>query len=298
MISSIRKKTIAMLFDFWWIALSCVSMMWGASIAIWWTRSHQQTVNQGNDRHRHNEASSSSSSSAPSSSLLVEDECDNASLIPYAHFDTKTSDRERIEASEVFFDLMSSRRSIRYFSSKEVPRRLIETLVLTAGRAPSGANKQPWTFCCIRSAEMKREICVAAEREEQINYERRMSESWKRDLEPLGTNASKPYLETAPWLIVVFKQTYGVNDDGSKDTHYYFERSIGLACGFLICAIHNAGLCTLTHTPTPMGFLTKLLGRPRNEKPYLLLPVGYPSSQARVPNITKKSLNDIAQFWL
>jgi nitroreductase len=196
---------------------------------------------------------------------------------------------ESLEASRRFRAAMQSRRSVRSFSDAPVPKELIRNVLMTAAAAPSGANKQPWTFCAVGSPDKKRQIRHAAEREEYQNYTHRMSEEWLADLRPLGTDWQKPFLEIAPWLIVVFKQAHGYKADGSRDKHYYVNESVGLATGFLLAALHEAGLASLTHTPSPMNFLGELLERPSNERPYLLIPVGYPAPDAQVPEITRKS---------
>jgi nitroreductase len=188
---------------------------------------------------------------------------------------------------------MDKRRSIRFFSDKDVPIEIIENIIKTASTAPSGAHIQPWTFVVIKDPEIKKQIRIAAEKEEKISYETRMTEEWLRALTPIGTDWEKPFLETVPYLIIAFKQRYGINEDGSKKTHYYVNESVGIAVGFLISAIHNAGLCTLTHTPSPMKFLAKILNRPENEVPFILLPVGYPADDATVPNLNRKSLDQV-----
>jgi iodotyrosine deiodinase len=191
-----------------------------------------------------------------------------------------------------FYKKMDNRRTVRDFSDKPVPREIIENLILTASTAPSGAHKQPWTFCAIATPSVKKAIRAAAEKEEYDSYNGRMSETWLKDLAPLGTDWQKPFLEIAPWLLVVFAQPTGFN----KEKHYYVQESVGIACGFLIAAIHNAGLVTLTHTPSPMNFLKTILKRPDNERPFLLLPVGYPADEVYVPDIQRKQLRDIAFF--
>ncbi|NVJ87234.1 MAG: nitroreductase family protein [Algoriphagus sp.] len=201
-------------------------------------------------------------------------------------------EQEVISRSEDFYHSMSKRRTIREFDSRPIPITVLENIIRTAGTAPSGAHKQPWTFCLISDSQIKRKIRLAAEEEERISYSSRMSETWKNDLKPLGTNWEKPFLEEAPYLIVVFKQSYGMEND-EKIQHYYVNESVGIACGFLIAAIHQAGLVTVTHTPSPMNFLSEILGRPKHEKPYLLLPVGYPKEETYVPNIKRKDLEDI-----
>jgi len=188
-----------------------------------------------------------------------------------------------------FRQLMERRRSVREFSAQPVPRELIEDLLMTASSAPSGAHKQPWTFCAVSHPGLKRQIREAAEQEEYENYHGRMSEEWLADLAPFGTDWQKPFLETVPWLIIVFKQAHGWNEAGEKQKHYYVNESVGLATGFLLAAIHNAGLVSLTHTPSPMNFLSDLLGRPANERPFLLIPVGYPAEDAQVPDLRRKT---------
>ena len=202
------------------------------------------------------------------------------------------SDTELIENSKFFYSEMSRRRTIRDFDTRGVPLEVMENIIQTAGTAPSGAHKQPWIFCLISDPEIKRQIRKAAEEEEKISYSQRMPEEWKNDLKPLGTNWEKPFLEEAPYLIVVFKQSYGM-ESGEKVQHYYVSESVGIACGFLIAAIHQAGLVTVTHTPSPMNFLAKILERPSNEKPFLLLPVGYPKEETYVPDIERKTLEEI-----
>jgi iodotyrosine deiodinase len=199
---------------------------------------------------------------------------------------------ETINQSEKYLFSLQSRRSIRDFSDRQVPQIVIENLIMAAASAPSGANKQPWTFCAISDKTIKKQIREAAEKEEFESYNSRMPEQWLKDLAPLGTDWQKPFLEVAPWLIVVFAQTTGPQ----KEKHYYVQESVGIACGFLIAAIQEAGLATLTHTPSPMNFLKKILNRPDNERPFLLLPVGYPADEVFVPEITKKGLDEVAVF--
>ncbi|MDX5438669.1 MAG: nitroreductase family protein, partial [Pontibacter sp.] len=177
------------------------------------------------------------------------------------------------------------------------PREVIEQLVLTASTAPSGAHKQPWTFCIVSNPELKKQIREAAEKEEYESYHGRMTPEWLEDLAPLGTDWRKPFLETAPYLIVVFKKIYDVKADGSKRNNYYVSESVGIACGFLISALHNAGLVTLTHTPSPMNFLAKLLNRPANERPFLLLPVGYAADEVQVPDLARKPLDEVSVWY-
>lgn len=198
--------------------------------------------------------------------------------------------------AKAFRTQMESRRSVRHFSDAPVPKEVIDDIIMTASSAPSGANKQPWTFCVISNAEMKHRIREAAEKEEYENYHHRMSEEWLNDLEHLGTDEHKEFLDIAPWIIVLFRKAYEM-DEGEKRNVYYVNESVGIAAGFFIAAVHRAGLVTLTHTPSPMGFLTKILDRPKNERPFLLLPVGYPADDAEVPVITKKELEDVAVFY-
>ena len=198
--------------------------------------------------------------------------------------------------AQSFRQQMLTRRTVRDFSDRPVPRELIEDCLIAAGSAPSGANLQPWHFVIVSNPELKNKIRLAAEKEEQEFYERRAPQEWLDALAPLGTNKDKPFLEIAPYLIVIFSQSYGVLPDGRKVKNYYVAESVGIATGILITAIHNAGLVSLTHTPSPMGFLNEMLGRPTNEKPYLLLVVGYPANDAKVPDIGKKSLLEIATF--
>jgi nitroreductase len=207
-----------------------------------------------------------------------------------------TTDQAR-QSSHDYYAFMDQRRSVRAFSDKPVPLEVIDHILLTASSAPSGAHKQPWTFCVISDPAIKKEIRKAAEAEEYENYHGRMSDDWLKDLEKFETDWHKPFLEVAPYLIVVFKKAYDLGADGAKQKNYYVNESVGIACGFLISAIHHAGLVTLTHTPSPMNFLQKILNRPANERPFLLLPVGYPAHDARVPVLPRKSLEDIAIFY-
>ena len=207
---------------------------------------------------------------------------------------------EQFRRASFFLETMSARRSIRAFSTEPVPLELIETAIRTAATAPSGANQQPWRFVVVSNREVKRQIREAAEIEEKDFYERRAPREWLAALEPLGTDWRKPFLETAPYLVIVFRVDYGLrlDADGSevKTKHYYASESVGIAAGMLLAAFHLAGLATLTHTPSPMGFLSKILNRPKNERPYLLIPVGYPAQDATVPRITKKSLCEILEI--
>ena len=195
--------------------------------------------------------------------------------------------------SRIFFENLSNRRTIRDFSDKSVDKEIIKNCIKTASTAPSGANIQPWHFVLISDPVIKTQIRIAAEKEEQEFYEMRAPKEWLEALGPLGTDDQKPYLETAPWLIAIFIQRYGNLPDGSKIKHYYGLESVGIATGMLITAIHNAGLASLTHTPSPMGFLNKILKRPNNERPFLLLVVGHPAQDTKVPDIKRKTLSKI-----
>jgi nitroreductase len=203
---------------------------------------------------------------------------------------------EMLEESKSFYRKMDTRRTIRHFSDKPVAKEVIENIIRTASTAPSGAHKQPWTFAVVSNPEIKSKIREAAEKEEQLNYTGRMSEEWLRDLAPLGTDEHKPFLEIAPYLIVVFKKAVDIVD-GEKRKNYYVNESVGLASGFLLAAIHNAGLCSLTHTPSPMGFLDKILERPENERAFLLIPVGYAAKDAKVPDIKRKELEEVSVWF-
>lgn len=217
---------------------------------------------------------------------------DQGEFVPYN--DERRSPEEMQQAARVFFDLMSSRRSIRTFSSDPVPRELIDLAVRTAGSAPSGAHQQPWTFVVVGDQEVKQKIRLAAEEEERTNYlDGRMPDDWKEEIARLGTSWHKPYLETAPWLVVLFEQRFGIDTDGIRRKHYYVKESVGIAAGLFIAALHNMGLATLTHTPSPMAFLSKLLERPDNERPFVLFPIGYPADGSVVPKLERKALSEI-----
>jgi iodotyrosine deiodinase len=199
---------------------------------------------------------------------------------------------EMLQRSREFCQFMNKRRTVRDFSDKPIPDEVISNIILTASSAPSGAHKQPWTFCLVSNPEIKKAIREAAEKEEYLNYHGRMSEEWIEDLKPFDTNWEKPFLETAPYLIVVFKKAYDIVG-AEKRKNYYVTESVGLATGFLLAAIHFAGLVALTHTPSPLNFLQEILKRPENERPFLLIPIGYPADEAEVPNIDRKPLGDI-----
>lgn len=215
----------------------------------------------------------------------------NNKFIPLNY--TKLDDDEMLSRAKEYYELMEKRRSVREFSSEKVNISLIEYAIKTAGTAPSGANKQPWRFVIVESPDIKKKIRDAAEEEEKLNYGGRMPESWLKDLEPFGTNWQKEFLEVAPYLIVVFKIDYEKDEEGKIQKHYYVNDSVGIACGMLLAALHNMGLATLTHTPSPMNFLQKILDRPMNEKPFLLIPVGYPVNGCQVPDIKRKELEEI-----
>jgi len=216
-------------------------------------------------------------------------------MLPLASYREMPIEEMRRRAEE-FLALVRRRRTVRDFSDRPVPRDVIETCLLAAGTAPNGANRQPWRFVAVADPEIKRKIRLAAEEEERAFYSGRAPEEWIRALEHLGTDEHKPFLEQAPWLIAIFGESYEVDDDGSKAKNYYVTESVGIATGLLITAVHNAGLVSLTHTPSPMKFLNEVLERPENERPFLLLVVGYPAEDASVPEITKKPLEDIAVF--
>jgi iodotyrosine deiodinase len=211
--------------------------------------------------------------------------------VPYVR--ERVSSAAMIAAATTFRDTIRLRRSIRHFSSDPVPGEVITLALEAASSAPSGANLQPWKFVVVRDPALKREIRLAAEKEEYESYNGRMTAEWLHALAPLQTDWHKEFLEIAPVLIVVFKEEYGIRPDGTHVTHYYVNESVGIACGFLLAALNAAGLASLTHTPSPMGFLREILGRPKNEKPFLLIPTGYPAEGCRVPDIRKKSLEEV-----
>jgi iodotyrosine deiodinase len=223
--------------------------------------------------------------------------------IPYQPLDVPTAEREQL-AHDVLME-MQSRRSVREFSDRHVPRSMVEAAIMCASTAPSGAHKQPWTFVLIGDREVKRQIRMAAEDEEKVNYlGGRLPPHWREDLEPLGTDWQKPFLETVPWIVVVFEQRYGTRTDGSRQHHYYVKESVGIACGMFVDALHRMGLSTLTHTPSPMAFLRDLLDRPDNERPFILFPIGYAAQNCRVPDLKRKTLDDVmvevggsSQLW-
>jgi iodotyrosine deiodinase len=212
------------------------------------------------------------------------------------HRPKRVADDEMTARGRAFFELMDTRRSVRDFSPDHVPREAIELAIRTASTAPSGAHRQPWRFVVVDEPAIKREIRDAAEREERRSYEQRMPGEWLEALAPLGTSWEKPHLEIAPYLVVVFECTMSVDDDGRTHKNYYVRESVGIACGLFIAAIHRMGLCTLTHTPNPMAFLTQILGRPTHERPFVLFPVGHPAPDAMVPDLRRKALEEVT-IW-
>jgi iodotyrosine deiodinase len=217
---------------------------------------------------------------------------------PFVSYSKETfSPEQMLQKSNEFYEWMDKRRTVRDFSLTPVPKEVIENIILTASTAPSGAHKQPWTFCVVSDAEIKKQIRIEAEKEEFESYNGRMPEEWLKDLRPLQTNWKKEFLETAPYLIIVFKRSYDIKEDKSKGTVYYATESCGLACGFLLAAIHHAGLVALTHTPSPMNFLSKVLSRPENEKPFLLIPVGYPAEECWVPDLKRKGIEMVSEWY-
>jgi nitroreductase len=216
-------------------------------------------------------------------------------FIPLPGFRARSPDEVRAGA-RAFYDEIRRRRTVRDFSRRPVPREVIESCLLAAGTAPNGANRQPWHFVAVSDPEIKRRIREAAEEEERVFYRDRAPDDWLEALAPLGTDENKPFLERAPWLVAIFAQSWEPTDGGGRRKNFYVTESVGIATGILVTACHAAGLVTLTHTPSPMGFLNRILDRPKHERPFLLLVVGYPEEGARVPDIGKKSLDEIATF--
>lgn len=204
---------------------------------------------------------------------------------------------EMIERSAAFYAWADTRRSVRDFSDTPVPKEVMENLIMTGSTAPSGAHKQPWTFCLISNAELKSKLRELAEEEERKSYEGRMSEQWLKDLEPLGTDAVKEFIDVAPWIVVIMKRAYETGPEGEKLNNYYVSESVGLAAGFFLMAVHHAGLVALTHTPSPMNFIAKALDRPDNERPFLLIPVGYPAEGVRVPDLKRKEKAEVIEYY-
>ena len=209
----------------------------------------------------------------------------------------QTAPEEMLSRAKSFYHQMNERRTTRHFSSQEVPRELIELAIQTASTAPSGAHLQPWTFVAISNSQLKTQIRVAAEQEERRTYEERMPEAWSELIRPLGSDHVKEHITTAPWTIVLFRHSKRLRTNGEWGPTYYSQESCGIAAGLLIASIHNMGLTTLTHTPSPMNFLRELLGRPDHEHAMLLMPVGYPSDDAQVPNLQRKSLEEVSTFF-
>jgi len=227
--------------------------------------------------------------------MLMEVTVGKKQSIPLDGYNILSEDEMLVRAAHFYKDI-NRRRTVRDFSDKRVDKKIIENCISAAGTAPSGANLQPWHFVAVSDPNLKREIRVAAEKEEYAFYHGRASDEWLKDLQPFETNEVKPFLQKAPWLIAIFEERYGLNKDGSKKKHYYVSESVGIATGILITAIHTAGLVSLTHTPSPMKFLNTLLKRPANEKPFLLLVVGYPADNVKVPDIKRKTLAEISTF--
>lgn len=217
---------------------------------------------------------------------------------PFIDYSRDTySDEEMIDRSGSFLEWADTRRSVRDFSSRAVPKEVMENVIATASTAPSGAHKQPWTFCLISNKKLKSKLRNLAEEEEKRSYGGRMSEEWLNDLEPLGTDWVKEFIDIAPWIIVVMKKAYDLDQEGNKTNNYYVNESVGIASGFLLMAIHNAGLVALTHTPSPMNFISKALERPENERPFLLIPVGFPAEGAKVPDLKRKALDEVIEYY-
>ena len=217
------------------------------------------------------------------------------SPVPYVF--ERLTEAEMSKRAGTFEALLEQRRSVRFFRPDPVPQALIASAIRTASSAPSGAHRQPWTFVAVSRAEIKRQIRIAAEEEEHRAYEGgRMPEEWREALAPIGTDWRKPFLETAPWIVILFAQQYSFRPDGMKRKHYYVNESCGIAAGMFIAALHNMGLATLTHTPSPMGFLSQILERPKGEKPYILFPIGFPTDDCVVPELNRKTLDEVSVF--
>ena len=215
-----------------------------------------------------------------------------APMIP--HTPMRMDQEIQLERAKAFHGEMDQRRSVRFFSNEAVPIELIEEAIRTASTAPSGAHRQPWTFVVTGDPAIKQQIRQAAEEEERINYDGgRLPDHWRQALEPLGTDWRKPFLETVPWVVVLFEERHGINPDGSQRHNFYVKESVGIAAGIFIAALHHMGLATLTHTPSPMKFLTKLLGRPDNERPFCMFPIGYPAEDCVVPDLKRKPLSEV-----
>lgn len=217
---------------------------------------------------------------------------------PFIPYQKETFDEPTmIEKAQTFYDWADTRRSVRDFSDKPVPKEVLENLIMTGSTAPSGAHKQPWTFCLISNASLKAKLRELAEEEEKKSYGGRMSEDWLKDLEPLGTDWQKEFIDIAPWIVIVMKRPYELDENGKKLNNYYVSESVGLAAGFFLMAVHNAGLVALTHTPSPMNFIAKALNRPENERPFLLIPVGYPAENVAVPDLKRKTKEEVIHYY-
>ena len=217
-----------------------------------------------------------------------------ARLVPLDY--TPVDPADCLHRSKQLYQLMNRRRSVRHFSDRPVSREIVENLIRIASTAPSGAHKQPWSFIAVSDSQLKSRIRAAAETEERRNYENRMPQEWRESLSPLGTDWQKPYLETAPWLVVVFQKRWEQLSSGERRKNYYGVESVGIAVGMFIAAVHQVGLAALTHTPSPMNFLTTILNRPSHERPFVLIPVGYPSEDCMVPDLRRKTLEEVAVF--
>lgn len=207
------------------------------------------------------------------------------------------SEAEMLERSKNYYEWANTRRSVRDFSDKPVPKKVLENLIMTGSTAPSGAHKQPWTFCLISNASLKSKLRALAEEEEKKSYGGRMSDEWLKDLEPLGTDWVKEFIDVAPWIVVIMKRPYELDENGTKHQNYYVNESVGLAAGFFLTAVHHAGLVALTHTPSPMNFIAKALERPENERPFLLIPVGFPAENVQVPDLKRKAIDEVIQYY-
>jgi iodotyrosine deiodinase len=216
-------------------------------------------------------------------------------FIPYVQ--DSISDEEMLKRSKEFYEKIDKRRSVREFSDAPVAQEVIENIIMAASTAPSGAHKQPWTFCLISNVNLKSKLRELAEEEEKKSYGGRMSDEWLEDLAPLGTDWLKEFIDVAPWIVVIMKRAYELNEDGTKHNNYYVSESVGLAAGFFLLAVQNAGLVALTHTPSPMNFISKALNRPENERPFLLIPVGHPAENAEVPSLTRKSKEKVIHYY-
>lgn len=217
---------------------------------------------------------------------------------PYVAYRAQSFTEEKmLERSRSYYEFHDKRRSVREISERSFPVEILENIIQTASTAPSGAHKQPWTFCVVQDAEVKKKIRLAAEKEEKESYESRMSNRWLEDLKPIGTDWQKPFLEKSPYLVILFKRVFERKEEGEKSNNYYVNESVGIAAGMFISAVHHAGLVTLTHTPSPMNFLSEILERPDNERAFLVLPVGYPEADVFVPDLVRKSLSEVIKYY-